>query len=225
MRAYQLQTSQLLHVIRAMHREWAAQKVLSLEPVTGDGPPVFTDLTVERQRLVERAQLERDERLEERYDEAKRAAFQAEYDQQEIEFQGYIDKNARAEIQRALNAASQRLAPCMSPGIQNAVRHLNSATQYLYNGVHLIELEVKMKLGEYYALQSAHLRQLQHKANASIAEARDRMHRNIDDFDHHSTKAWNKVRPIMQHGLMSLAVFDSRFTHTMISVTVCPFPQ
>lgn len=139
MRAYQLQTSQLLHVIRAMHREWAAQKVLSLEPVTGDGPPVFTDLTVERQRLVERAQLERDERLEERYDEAKRAAFQAEYDQQEIEFQGYIDKNARAEIQRALNAASQRLAPCMSPGIQNAVRHLNSATQYLYNGVHLIE--------------------------------------------------------------------------------------
>ena len=350
MRAYQLQTSQILQVIRATHREWAAQKVPSLEPVTGDGPPVFTDPTVERQRLVERAQLESDERLEERYDEAKRAAFQAEYDQQEIEFQGYIDKNARAyvamfdtpmfkvaeqydydgdhresgvayaktmalclgggitetvvphaspaagtsetlwlkwlqdpdsppyrallmrdrallagllpsfsaadvinwndsdkfygmlskvigsddaglrmrntlkqaiaETQGALNAASQRLAPCMSPGIQNAVRHLNSATQYLYNGVHLIELEVKMKLGEYYALQSAHLRELQHKANASIAEARDRMHRNIDDFDLHSTKAWNKVRPIMQHGLMSLAVLDPRFTHTMISVTV-----
>ncbi|MCE0941156.1 hypothetical protein LU667_29770, partial [Pseudomonas kurunegalensis] len=102
-------------------------------------------------------------------------------------------KQAIAETQGALNAASQRLAPCMSPGIQNAVRHLNSATQYLYNGVHLIELEVKMKLGEYYALQSAHLRELQHKANASIAEARDRMHRNIDDFDLHSTKAWNKV--------------------------------
>ncbi|PYG71798.1 hypothetical protein N428_05542 [Pseudomonas sp. RV120224-01c] len=350
MRAYQLQTSQILQVIRATHREWAAQKVPSLEPVTGDGPPVFIDPTVERQRLVERAQLESDERLEERYDEAKRAAFQAEYDQQEVEFQGYIDKNARAyvalfdtpmfkvaeqydydgdhresgvayaktmalclgggiteavapdaspaagtsetlwlkwlqdpdsppyrallmrdrallagllpsfsatdvinwndsdkfygmlskvigsddaglrmrntlkqaiaETQGALNAASQRLAPRMPPGIQNAVRHLNSATQYLYNGVHLIELEVKMKLGEYYALQSAHLRELQHKANASIAEARDRMHRNIDDFDLHSTKAWNKVRPIMQHGLMSLAVLDPRFTHTMISVTV-----
>ncbi|WP_372030227.1 T6SS effector BTH_I2691 family protein [Pseudomonas kurunegalensis] len=350
MRAYQLQTSQILQVIRATHREWAAQKVPSLEPVTGDGPPVFTDPTVERQRLVERAQLESDERLEERYDEAKRAAFQAEYDQQEIEFQGYIDKNARAyvamfdtpmfkvaeqydydgdhresgvayaktmalclgggitetvtpdaapavgtsetlwlkwlqdpdsppyrallmrdrallagllpsfsatdvinwndsdkfygmlskvigsddaglrmrntlkqaiaETQGALNAASQRLAPRLPSGIQNAVRHLNSATQYLYNGVHLIELEVKMKLGEYYALQSAHLRELQHKANASIAEARDRMHRNIDDFDLHSTKAWNKVRPIMQHGLMSLAVLDPRFTHTMISVTV-----
>ncbi|MFJ4255780.1 T6SS effector BTH_I2691 family protein [Pseudomonas monteilii] len=350
MRAYQLQTSQILQVIRATHWEWAAQKVPSLEPMTGDGPPMFTDPTVERQRLVERAQLESDERLEERYDEAKRATFQAGYDQQEAEFQGYIDKNARAyvalfdtpmfkvaeqydydgdhresgvayaktmalclgggiteavapdaapadgtsetlwlkwlqdpdsppyrallmrdrallagllpsfsatdvinwndsdklygmlskvigsddaglrmrntlkqaiaETQGALNAASQRLAPSLPPGIQNAVRHLNSATQYLYNGVHLIELEVKMKLGEYYALQSAHLRELQHKANASIAEARDRMHRNIDDFDLHSTKAWNKVRPIMQHGLMSLAVLDPRFTHTMISVTV-----
>ncbi|WP_455887147.1 T6SS effector BTH_I2691 family protein [Pseudomonas rustica] len=350
MRAYQLQTSQILQVIRATHREWAAQKVPSLEPMTGDGPPVFTDPTVERQWLVERAQLESDERLEERYHEPKRAAFQAEYDQQEAEFQGYIDKNARAyaalfdtpmfqvaeqydydgdhresgvayaktmalclgggvteaavpgaapvagtsetlwlkwlqdpdsppyralmmrdrsllsgllpsftaaeginwndsdklysmlsnviasddaglrmrntlkqaiaETQGALNAASQRLAPCMSPGIQNAVRHLNSATQLLYNGVHLIELEVKMKLGEYYALQSAHLRELQHKANASIAEARDRMHRNIDDIDIHSFKAWSKVRPIIQHGLMSLAVLDPRFTNTMISVTV-----
>ncbi|WEK33349.1 MAG: oxidoreductase [Candidatus Pseudomonas phytovorans] len=77
-----------------------------------------------------------------------------------------------------------------------------------------------MKLGEYYALQSAHLRELQHKANASIAEARDRMHRNIDDIDIHSTKAWSKVRPIIQHGLMSLAVLDPRFTNTMISVSV-----
>ncbi|MDQ2488480.1 hypothetical protein RBI94_31300, partial [Pseudomonas putida] len=87
-------------------------------------------------------------------------------------------KQAIAETQGALNAASQRLSPNLPPGIQTAVRHLNSATQFLYNGVHLIELEVKMKLGEYYALQSAHLRELQHKANASIAEARDRMHRN-----------------------------------------------
>ncbi|UVL76541.1 hypothetical protein LOY24_17580 [Pseudomonas putida] len=348
MRAYQLQTSQILQAIRATQREWAAQKVPSLEPMTGDGPPVFVDPAVARQRLVERAQLESDERLEERYHEPKRAAFQAEYDQQEAEFQRLIDKDGRAyaalfdtpmfkvaeqcdydgdhresgvayaktmalclgggiteavasgvspaagttetlwqkwlqdpdsppyrallmrdrallagllpsfsdvtnwndsdklygmlskiiasddaglrmrntlkqaiaETQGALNAASQRLAPNLPPGIQTAVRHLNSATQFLYNGVHLIELEVKMKLGEYYALQSAHLRELQHKANASIAEARDRMHRNIDDIDIHSTKAWNKVRPIIQHGLMSLAVLDPRFTHTMITVTV-----
>ena len=350
MRAYQLQTSQILQVIRATHREWAAQKVPSLEPMAGRGPFVPIDPTVERPRMVEQAMKDSDDKLEQRYHEPQRAAFQAGYDQQEAEFQHYIDKDARAyavlfdtpmfkvaeqydydgdhresgvayaktmalclgggiteaivpgaaaaagtsetlwlkwledpdsppyrallmrdrtllagllpsfsaaetinwndsdklysmlskiiasddaglrmrntlkqaiaETQGALNAASQRLSPNLPPGIQTAVRHLNSATQFLYNGVHLIELEVKMKLGEYYALQSAHLRELQHKANASIAEARDRMHRNIDDIDIHSTKAWNKVRPIIQHGLMSLAVLDPRFTNTMISVSV-----
>ncbi|WP_341795736.1 MULTISPECIES: T6SS effector BTH_I2691 family protein [unclassified Pseudomonas] len=350
MRAYQLQTSQILQAIRATHREWAAQKVPSLEPMAGRGPFVPIDPTVERPRMVEQAMKDSDDKLEQRYHEPQRAAFQAGYDQQEAEFQRYIDKDARAyavlfdtpmfkvaeqydydgdhresgvayaktmalclgggiteaivpgaaaaagtsetlwlkwledpdsppyrallmrdrtllagllpsfsaaetinwndsdklysmlskiiasddaglrmrntlkqaiaETQGALNAASQRLSPNLPPGIQTAVRHLNSATQFLYNGVHLIELEVKMKLGEYYALQSAHLRELQHKANASIAEARDRMHRNIDDIDIHSTKAWNKVRPIIQHGLMSLAVLDPRFTNTMISVSV-----
>ena len=350
MRAYQLQTSQILQVIRATQREWAAQKVPSLEPMAGRGPFVPIDPTVERPRMVEQAMKDSDDKLEQRYHEPQRAAFQAGYDQQEAEFQRYIDKDARAyavlfdtpmfkvaeqydydgdhresgvayaktmalclgggiteaivpgaaaaagtsetlwlkwledpdsppyrallmrdrmllagllpsfsaaetinwndsdklysmlskiiasddaglrmrntlkqaiaETQGALNAASQRLSPNLPPGIQTAVRHLNSATQFLYNGVHLIELEVKMKLGEYYALQSAHLRELQHKANASIAEARDRMHRNIDDIDIHSTRAWNKVRPIIQHGLMSLAVLDPRFTNTMISVSV-----
>ncbi|MCI1039994.1 T6SS effector BTH_I2691 family protein [Pseudomonas putida] len=350
MRAYQLQTSQILQVIRATQREWAAQKVPSLEPMAGRGPFVPIDPTVERPRMVEQAMKDSDDKLEQRYHEPQRAAFQAGYDQQEAEFQHYIDKDARAyavlfdtpmfkvaeqydydgdhresgvayaktmalclgggiteaivpgtaaaagtsetlwlkwledpdsppyrallmrdrtllagllpsfsaaetinwndsdklysmlskiiasddaglrmrntlkqaiaETQGALNAASQRLSPNLPPGIQTAVRHLNSATQFLYNGVHLIELEVKMKLGEYYALQSAHLRELQHKANASIAEASDRMHRNIDDIDIHSTRAWNKVRPIIQHGLMSLAVLDPRFTNTMISVSV-----
>ncbi|MBH3472552.1 T6SS effector BTH_I2691 family protein [Pseudomonas putida] len=348
MRAYQLQTSQILQAIRATQREWAAQKVPSLEPMAGRGPFVPVDPTVERLRMVEQAMKDSDDKLEQRYHEPQRAAFQAEYDQQEAEFQRFIDKDARAyaalfdtpmfkvaeqydydgdhresgvayaktmalclggsiteavasdvspaagtsetlwqkwlqdpdsppyrallmrdrallagllpsfsdvtnwndsdklygmlskiiasddaglrmrntlkqaiaETQGALNAASQRLSPNLPPGIQTAVRHLNSATQFLYNGVHLIELEVKMKLGEYYALQSAHLRELQHKANASIAEARDRMHRNIADIDIHSTKAWNKVRPIIQHGLMSLAVLDPRFTNTMIRVSV-----
>ncbi|WP_243054823.1 T6SS effector BTH_I2691 family protein [Pseudomonas sp. BP01] len=350
MRAYQLQTSQILQAIRATHREWAAQKVPSLEPMAGRGPFVPIDPTVERPRMVEQAMKDSDDKLEQRYHEPQRAAFQAEYDQQEAEFQRFIDKDARAyaalfdtpmfkvaeqydydgdhresgvayaktmalclgggiteaivpgaapaagtsetlwlkwledpdsppyrallmrdhtllagllpsfsaaetinwndsdklysmlskiiasddaglrmrntlkqaiaETQGALNAASQRLSPNLPLGIQAAVRHLNSTTQFLYNGVHLIELEVKMKLGEYYALQSSHLRELQHKANASIAEARDRMHRNIDDIDIHSTKAWNKVRPIIQHGLMSLAVLDPRFTNTMISVSV-----
>ncbi|MEN5038425.1 T6SS effector BTH_I2691 family protein [Pseudomonas sp. TWI929] len=351
MRAYQLQTSQILQVIRATHREWAAQDVPSLEPIAGRGPFVPVDPKMDRQRMVEEAQKASDKRLEERYHEPQRAAFQAEYDRQEVEFQRYIDKDAKAyvalfdtpmfkvaeqydydgnnresgvayaktmalclgggiteavvpgagnpaagtseilwlkwlqapdsppyrallmrdrallasllpsfsdaeainwndsdklysmlskviasddaglrmrntlkqaiaETQGAVNAASQRLASSLPPGVQKAVRHLNSATQFLYNGVHLIELEVKMKLGEYYALQSAHLRELQHKANVSIAEARDRMHRSIDDFEFGSKKSMQKVRPIIQHGLMSLAVLDPRFTNTMISVTV-----
>lgn len=340
-RAYQLQTSQIVQVIRATHREWAAQGVPSLQPVTGDGPPIFVDPAVERQRLVERAQLESDARLEERYHEPQRAAFQAEYEAQDAEFQRYIDQDAQAyvalfdtpmfkvaerhdydgrdresgvaytktmglclgggvteavvasleprqppagtserlwqvwlqnpdsppyrallmrdnallaalfpsfsgdqeinwndsdklfgmlskvtasddaglrmrnslkqaiaETQSAVNAASQRLAPSLGPGIHNAVRHLNSAIQFLYNGVQLIELEVKMKLGEYYALQSVHLRQLQHRANASLAETRDRMYRSVDDFEVGSLKAMRKVRPILQHGLMSLALLD-----------------
>ncbi|MGV5494418.1 T6SS effector BTH_I2691 family protein, partial [Pseudomonas sp. XP2] len=294
MRAYQLQTSQILQAIRATQREWAAQKVPSLEPMAGRGPFVPVDPTVERPRMVEQAMKDSDDKLEQRYHEPQRAAFQAGYDQQEAEFQRFIDKDARAyaalfdtpmfkvaeqydydgdhresgvayaktmalclgggiteaivpgaapaagtsetlwlkwledpdsppyrallmrdrtllagllpsfsaaetikwndsdklysmlskiiasddaglrmrntlkqaiaETQGALNAASQRLSPNLPPGIQTAVRHLNSATQFLYNGVHLIELEVKMKLGEYYALQSAHLRELQHKA-------------------------------------------------------------
>ncbi|MFB4403637.1 hypothetical protein, partial [Pseudomonas inefficax] len=45
-----------------------------------------------------RAQQESDERLEQRYHEPQRAAFQAEYDQQEREFQRYIDKDAQAYV-------------------------------------------------------------------------------------------------------------------------------
>uniref|UniRef100_UPI0039067E81 T6SS effector BTH_I2691 family protein n=3 Tax=Pseudomonas TaxID=286 RepID=UPI0039067E81 len=76
LRAYQLQTSQILQIIRATQREWAAQEVPTFEPQTGDGPPVFTDPEVERQRIVEMRQRESDEKLEERYDEPRRAAFQ-----------------------------------------------------------------------------------------------------------------------------------------------------
>ncbi|MDD1991009.1 T6SS effector BTH_I2691 family protein, partial [Pseudomonas putida] len=96
MRAYQLQTSQILQVIRATHREWAAQKVPSLEPMAGRGPFVPIDPTVERPRMVEQAMKDSDDKLEQRYHEPQRAAFQAEYDQQEAEFQHYIDKDAHA---------------------------------------------------------------------------------------------------------------------------------
>uniref|UniRef100_UPI003905C3F8 T6SS effector BTH_I2691 family protein n=1 Tax=Pseudomonas putida TaxID=303 RepID=UPI003905C3F8 len=76
LRAYQLQTSQILQIIRATQREWAAQKVFTFEAQTGDGPPVFTDPEIQRQPVVEMRQQESDEKLEERYDEPRRAAFQ-----------------------------------------------------------------------------------------------------------------------------------------------------
>ncbi|MFJ4065971.1 DUF6708 domain-containing protein [Pseudomonas sp. NPDC089996] len=80
-------------------------------------------------------------------------------------------KQAITELQGSVNAASQRLQTLLDPGIQQAVRHLNSASQRVYNGVHLIELQVQMKLGEYYALQSAHLRELQNSASEKLANA------------------------------------------------------
>ncbi|MFP3448852.1 hypothetical protein SB765_28395, partial [Pseudomonas sp. SIMBA_067] len=69
MRAYQLQTSQILQAIRATHREWAAQKVPSLEPMAGRGPFVPIDPTVERPRMVEQAMKDSDDKLEQRYHE------------------------------------------------------------------------------------------------------------------------------------------------------------
>ena len=354
LRAYQLQTSQILQIIRATQREWAAQKVPStFEPQTGDGPPVFVNPDVERQRMVETAQLESDKRLEERYDEPRRAAFQAEYDQEEARFQAYIDRHASTyaelcespafalierhdydgrdresgiaysktmaaclaggiteapstnpepappahgtsealwlkwlqdpnsppyralllrdgplmaallpsfsptestnwndseklysalnkfissedaglkmrdslkqaitELQGAVNAASQRLQAQLDPGIQNAVRHLNSASQRIYNGVHLIELQVQMKLGEYYALQSAHLRELQNSASQKLAEARAQMMPDLEDVKAGIFRQTSKVKPIIQTGLLSLAVLDPKVAHQVIPVSV-----
>ncbi|MFJ4345188.1 T6SS effector BTH_I2691 family protein [Pseudomonas sp. NPDC089401] len=351
LRAYQLQTSQILQIIRATQREWAAQKIPTmLEPQTGDGPPVFVDPEVERQRMVEMAQLESDKKLEERYDEPRRAAFQAEYAQEEARFQAYIDryagayakfcesavfalierhdydgrnresgiaysktmatccaggiteavqaggqptpgtsealwlkwlqdpnsppyralllrdqallaallpsfsstepthwndsdklysalskfissedfglrmrdslKQAVSELQGAVNAASLRLQAQLDPGIQHVVRHLNSASQRVYNGVHLIELQVQMKLGEYYALQSAHLRKLQNRASEKLAKARAEMMPDLEDVKAGIFKPIAKVQPIIQTGLLSLAVLDPKVAHQVIPVSV-----
>ncbi|PVZ42753.1 T6SS effector BTH_I2691 family protein [Pseudomonas sp. CC120222-01a] len=353
LRAYQLQTSQILQIIRATQREWAAQKVFTFEAQTGDGPPVFTDPEVERQRVVEMRQQESDEKLEERYDEPRRAAFQAEYEQEEARFQAYIDrhtstyaklyesaafalierhdydgrdresgigysktiaacltggiteapaasaepsppapgtsealwlkwlqdpnsppyralmlrdgplmaallpsfsateptnwndseklynalskliasddigfklrdsvKQAITELQGSVNAASQRLQTLLNPGIQQAVRHLNSASQRVYNGVHLIELQVQMKLGEYYALQSAHLREMQNSASDKLAKARAEMMPSLDELKSGVPNEARKVKPIIQTGLLSLAVLDPKVAHTVIQVSV-----
>lgn len=354
LRAYQFQTSQILQIIRATHRQWAAQQVAPFgAPTTGDGAPTFAAPEVERQRLIALREQQSDERLEKRYHEPQRAAFQAEYDRQERQFQAYIDQNAEAyaelcqsrtfmlieqndydghdhesgiaysktmagclaggiteatptsaahdppapgtsealwlkwlqdpdsppyravllrnefllaallpsfsasdpinwndsdklytalnkvitsdegrlhlrnqlkqaitETQGALNAASQRLQVLLDPGIQQAVRRLNSASQYLYNGVHLVELQVQMKLGEYYALQSAHLRELQNKASATLAKARDRIMPSLEELKAGAQMGTRKVQPIIQTGLLSLAVLDPKVAHTLINVSV-----
>ncbi|WAB96794.1 hypothetical protein OSW16_19925 [Pseudomonas putida] len=354
LRAYQFQTSQILQIIRATHRQWAAQQVAPFgAPTTGDGAPAFAAPEVERQRLVAVQEQQSDKRLEERYHEPQRAAFQDEYDRQERQFQAYIDQNANAYAERcqsqmftlieqydydghdresgvaysktmagclaggvteaaatsaahgqppsgtsealwlkwlqdpnsppyravllrnefllaallpsfsasapinwndseklyaalskmitseegrlhlrhqlnqavaqtqgALNAASQRLQALLGPGIQQAVRHLNSASQYLYNGVHLVELQVKMKLSEYYALQSAHLRELQNKASTTLAKARDRMMPSLEELKAGAQMNARKVQPIIQSGLLSLAVLDPKVAHTLIDVSV-----
>ncbi|QCI11861.1 hypothetical protein E6B08_11040 [Pseudomonas putida] len=350
-RAYQLQTSQILQIIRATHREWAAQEVPAFGPQTGDGPPVFVDPEIERQRIVEMRQQQSDARLEERYDEPRRAAFQLEYDSQEARFQWHIDHHAKkyaalcesvafarieqydydgrdrdsgvaycktmaaclaggiteaprsepgppppgssealwlkwlrdpnspayravllrdqallaallpsfshndpvqwndsdklyaaltkliasddfglrlrdalkqavSEAQGALNAATQRLQAQLAPGIQHVVLRLNTASQLLYNGVHLIELQVPMKLGEYYALQCAHVREVQQKANEAMAKARDRVMPSLDEMMAGAQGGMRKVRPIIQTGLLSLAVLDPKIANTVINVSV-----
>lgn len=353
LRAYQFQTSQILQIIRATHRDWAAQEVPRYEPQTGDGPPSFVDPEVERQRVVEMRQNESDQRLEERYDEPRRAAFQHEYEQEDATFQAHIDSHAGAyvklcesaaftlierhdydgrdresgiaysrtmatclaggiteappshpetvalvpgtsealwlkwlqdpnsppyralllrdqallaallpsfsqtepnnwndseklyaalskfiasedaglnmrdslkqaitELQGSVNAASQRLQAGLAPGVQHAVRHLNSASQRIYNGVHLIELQVQMKLGEYYALQSAHLRELQNNASEKLAKARERMVPSLDELMAGVQDQARKVKPIIQTGLLSLAVLDPKIAHQVITVSV-----
>ncbi|MBI6895465.1 hypothetical protein JET64_01445 [Pseudomonas putida] len=353
LRAYQLQTSQILLTLRAMQWPWAEQQTPSFEPHSGDGPPVFVDPQVERQREVERRARDGVARLEERYHEPLRAGFQAEYERQEAEYQRYIDLNTQAytqlcdsslfhaieehdydgddresgiaysktmalclaggvteapdadgearvpapgssaalwqrwlqdpnsppyravllrdrallaallpsfsttdptdwgdseklygalskviasddaglnlrdtlrqaiaETQGAINGASLRLKPLLPPGVQRAVMRLNSASQWLYNGVQLIELQVQMKLSEYYALQSAHLRELQHKASAQTAKARERMLLGLREFDAEVSASRRWVRPVIQHGLLSLAVLDPKLAHSVITVSV-----
>ncbi|MFJ4445150.1 T6SS effector BTH_I2691 family protein [Pseudomonas sp. NPDC089422] len=353
LRAYQLQTSQILQIIRATQREWAAQEVPTLEPQFRNRLPVFNDPEVVRQRVVEKRQRKSDDKLEERYDEPRRAAFQAEYEQEEARFQAYIDRHAGAyaqlcesatfalierhdydgrdresgiaysktmaaclaggtteaptasaepslpkhgtsealwlkwlqdpnsppyralllrdgplmaallpsfsatepthwndseklynalskliasddigfklrdslkqaitELQGSVNAASQRLQTLLDPSIQQVVRYLNSASQRLYNGVHLIELQVQMKLGEYYALQSTHLREMQNSASEKLAKARAEMMPSLDELQAGVQNEARKVKPIIQTGLLSLAVLDPKVAHTVIQVSV-----
>lgn len=334
--AYPLLTSQCLLAIRAANRTRAENEPPALEQMTGDGPPAFASPEVELQRATDRKEIEYNERLEERYDEKRRAKFQARYEQEDKRYQAQIDffstqyallfdrrdfedierhdydstdersrldyvktmtlclrggiteaphaqseplgpseklwlkwledpnspayralfvrdknlldglipsfsatedtdwkdsvklyaavatiinsqegklwirdplRRSVAELLGAVNAAAARLEYRLGAGVQRAVMHLNVAGQSLHNGVKLVELKLRMTLGEYYAIQSAHVRQLQDTASEALAKVRN-------------VRAPIKVRPIILGGVLSLAALDPRFASKMIDISV-----
>lgn len=334
--SYPLLTSQCLLAIRASHRPRADQKTQDFEPMMVDGGTVFLDPEVERQLLIKQTAEGYDKRLEERYDEKKRARFQANYDRIEARYQAEIDwystnyaiacnykefgdlerfdydpdnersrldytntmtlclsggiteaphaaeeplgpseqlwlkwlqdpaspayralmlsdrnllsgllpsfsssadtdwkdsvklyaavaalvgskegglwlrdplRSAMAQLLGAVNAAAARLDYRLGVGVQSAIKHLNVAGQSLHNGVHLIELKVRMTVGEYYAVQSKHLRQLQDAASEAMA-------------GRPSLAPSTKVRPIILGGVLSLAVLDPKLASKLIDVSL-----
>ncbi|CRM57595.1 hypothetical protein [Pseudomonas sp. 28 E 9] len=349
-RAYQYQTSQLLLAIREVHRERAEDQTLlpaSVEPMTGDGPPVFSSPEAQRERIVQKRTLAANQNLEERYDEQSRALFHQRYEQEWANYQRYIDQSAHtyaaacrssrfvcveqndydgddrpsgraysqamalcleggiseapatqddghtaslwsewlndpqspiyralllrdkrlladllpsfkatgdsdwndseklysaitklianddfrqhvrprvqhamAQLLGALNAAAARLQPSLGPGVGRAVSRLNSASQLLYNGIHLTELKVKMKLGEYYALQCEHLRNLQRKAADAIDRTWEGLKDELGKTDDEARKVRKQVRPLIQGGLLSLAVLDPKIANLSVTLSV-----
>ncbi len=349
-RAYQYQTSQLLLAIREVHRERAEDQTLlpaSVEPMTGDGPPVFSSPEAQRERIVQKRTLAANQNLEERYDEQSRALFHQRYEQEWANYQRYIDQSAHtyaaacrssrfacveqndydgddrpsgraysqamalcleggiseapatqddghtaslwsewlndpqspiyralllrdkrlladllpsfkatgdsdwndseklysaitklianddfrqhvrprvqhamAQLLGALNAAAARLQPSLGPGVGRAVSRLNSASQLLYNGIHLTELKVNMKLGEYYALQCEHLRNLQRKAADAIDRTWEGLKDELGKTDDEARKVRKQVRPLIQGGLLSLAVLDPKIANLSVTLSV-----
>ena len=120
----------------------------------------------------------------------------------------------------ALNAAAARLQPSLGPGVGRAVSRLNSASQLLYNGIHLTELKVKMKLGEYYALQCEHLRNLQRKAADAIDRTWEGLKDELGKTDEEARKVRRQVRPLIQGGLLSLAVLDPKIANLSVTLSV-----
>ncbi|AZE88678.1 T6SS effector BTH_I2691 family protein [Pseudomonas orientalis] len=349
-RAYQYQTSQLLLAIREVHRERAEGQTplpASVDPMTGDGPPVFSSPEQQRERIVQKRTLANNQNLEERYDEPSRALFHQRYEQEWANYQRYIDQSAHtyaaacrsslfacveqndydgddrpsgraysqamalcleggiseapatqdnghtaslwsewlndpkspvyralllrdkrlladllpsfkatgdsdwndseklysaitklidnddfkhhvrprlqqamAQLLAALNGAAARLQPSLGPGVGRVVSRLNSASQLLYNGIHLTELKVKMKLGEYYALQCEHLRNLQRKAADAIDRTWEGLKDELGKTDEEARKVRRQVRPLIQGGLLSLAVLDPKIANLSVTISV-----
>lgn len=139
------------------------------------------------------------------------------------EFNRYVQpriQTAMAQLLGALNAASARLQPRLGPGVVRVVSRLNSASQLLYNGVHLTQLKIQMKLSEYYALQSEYLRKAQSRASEAIRLGEKSAKANVDKVNHKFQKVQRKVVPLIRTGLLSMAVLDPKIANQLITVSV-----
>jgi hypothetical protein len=114
-------------------------------------------------------------------------------------------QEAVAQLLAALNSSSLRLKDLIHPGVQSAVSRLNTLSQFVYNRVHLIELQVDMKLREYYALQSEHIRSLQNSLASDGKGAKS---------------ASQKVRPFIMGGLLNLSILDPKIADLSVKTTV-----
>lgn len=139
------------------------------------------------------------------------------------EFNRYVQpriQTAMAQLLGALNAASARLQPRLGPGVSRVVSRLNSASQLLYNGVHLTELKIQMKFSEYYALLSEYLRKAQSRASEAIRLGEKSAKANVDKVNHKFQKVQRKVVPLIRTGLLSMAVLDPKVANQLITLTV-----
>lgn len=133
---------------------------------------------------------------------------------------GAFLKQSMADLLGALNAASARLQPIIGPAVGRVVSRVNSASQLLHNRLHLTELQVQMKLSEYYALQSEHLRNLQRNAVASMPRSWDSIFEENGTWDPKTHKVTGKVRPLIQGGVLSLALLDPKLAALTVTVSV-----
>lgn len=109
-RAYQHQTSQILLAIRALHRQWADAKVrVDAPPLPPNSLEIPGAWEKRRAKIVEERARDSDERLEERYDEPKRSAFQNTYDTVLGVYQEKIDQYAELYA-KAFNSADFHVA-------------------------------------------------------------------------------------------------------------------
>ncbi|WPO98795.1 T6SS effector BTH_I2691 family protein [Pseudomonas sp. HR96] len=111
-------------------------------------------------------------------------------------------QTALAEIITAVNAANLRLKALTGPGVECALSRLNTASQFIYNGVSMMQIHIPIKLGEYYALQSKYIRSLQNRLSDSYPGKHQ------------------KARPMIIGGLLSLSVMDPSVADRVVNASL-----